>query len=207
MKIDLHCHTRHSFDSDMAPEALIEQSICMGLDGICITEHFSVEASRPVEDIPVPEGFLVFRGVEISTDLGHLLVYGIPDDSWNIWNGNLRLNARDIIKQIHRLGGICAPSHPFRGMESFGAMALDMDGLDAIETHNGCNTIEMNLQAMTCARIRRLPSIGGSDCHRKEQVGRAYTVFSNPVKSIFDLVAEIRKGNCRGVDIRDTCKG
>lgn len=207
MKIDLHCHTRYSFDNDLAPESLIERSIRMGLDGICITEHFSVEASRPVEDISVPEGFLVFRGVEISTAMGHLLAYGLPDDSWNIWKEDLHLNARDVINRIHLLGGVCAPSHPFRGLESFGAMALEMDGLDAIETHNGCNTVEMNAQAVSCARIRNLPSIGGSDCHRIEQVGRAYTVFSNPVKSIFDLVAEIRKGNCRGVDIRDSCKG
>jgi predicted metal-dependent phosphoesterase TrpH len=207
MKIDLHCHTRYSFDNDLAPESLIEHSIRMGLDGVCITEHFSVEASRPVEDIAVPEGFLLFRGVEISTDAGHLLAYGIQDDSWNIWRQDLHLNARDVINRIHLLGGVCAPSHPFRGLESFGAMALEMDGLDAIETHKGCNTVEMNAQAMTCARVRNLPSIGGSDCHRKEQIGRAYTVFSNPVKSIFDLVAEIRKGKCRGVDIRDSCKG
>ncbi len=198
MKIDLHCHTKYSFDNDLEPEALIEQALHMGLDGICITEHFSVEASLPVEDIPVPEAFLVFRGVEISTDTGHLLAYGIKDDSWNIWKANLYLNARDVLEQIHRLGGICAPSHPFRGWDSFGAQVLEMDGLDAIETHNGYNTLEMNLQAMTCARIRNLPSIGGSDCHCKEHVGRAYTVFSNPVRTITDLVTEIKKGNCQG---------
>ena len=186
MKIDLHCHTKYSHDNHLEPEELIEQALRMGLDGICITEHFSFEASLPVEDIPVPEGFFVFRRVEISTDMGHLLAY---------------LNARDVMEQIHRRGGICAPSHPFRGWDSFGAMALELDGLDAIETHNGGNTMEMNSQAMSCARIRNLPSIGGSDCHQKEHVGRAYTVFSNPVKTIADLVAEIKKGNCRGSDI------
>jgi hypothetical protein len=202
MKIDLHCHTKYSHDNDLEPEVLIEQALRMGLDGICITEHFSIEASLPVEDIPVPEGFLVFRGVEISTDIGHLLAYGIKNDSWNIWHADLYLNARDVLKQIHRLGGICAPSHPFRGWDSFGAMALELDGLDAIETHNSRNTLEMNLQAMSCARIRKLPSIGGSDCHRKEHVGMAYTIFSNPVNTISDLVSEIRKGNCRGLDLR-----
>jgi len=204
MKIDLHCHTKYSLDNDMEPEELIEQALRMGLDGICITEHFSVQASLPVEAVPVPDGFFVFRGVEISTDTGHLLAYGIRDDSWNIWNENLNLNVRDVIEQIHRLGGICAASHPFRGLDSFGAMALELDGLDAIETHNGRNTIEMNSQAMSCARIRNLPSIGGSDCHRKEHIGRVFAVFSNPVKTIADLVAEIQKGNCCGSDIRES---
>ncbi len=203
MNIDLHCHTKYSNDNDLEPEELIEQALRMGLDGICITEHFSVEASLPVEGIPVPDDFLVFRGVEISTDKGHLLAYGVNDDSWNIWHANLYLNVRDVIEQIHCLGGICVPSHPFRGWDSFGAMALELDGLDAIETHNSRNTPEMNSQAMICARIRNLPSIGGSDCHRKEHVGMAYTVFSNPVKTISDLVAEILKGNCRGAGLRD----
>ena len=81
-------------------------------------------------------------------------------------------------------------------------MVLEIDGLDAIETHNGGNTLEMNVQAMSCARMRNLPSVGGSDSHRKEQVGRAYTVFSNPIKTIADLVSEIKNGNCRGSDIR-----
>jgi predicted metal-dependent phosphoesterase TrpH len=201
MKIDLHCHTKYSGDNDLEPEELIAQALHMGLDGICITEHFSVEASLPVEAVPVPGGFLVFRGVEISTDMGHLLAYGIHDDSWNIWKKNLYLNARDVLEQIHRLGGICVPSHPFRGWDSFGAMALELDGLDAIETHNSRNTMDMNAQAMSCARIRNLPSIGGSDCHRKEHVGMAYTDFSNPVITMDNLITEIRKGNCRGVSL------
>jgi predicted metal-dependent phosphoesterase TrpH len=202
MKIDLHCHTKYSCDNDLEPSDLIEQAVCMGLDGICITEHFSVEASRPVEDIAVPDGFLVFRGVEISTDIGHLLAFGLKSDSWNIWNADLYLDAREVIDRIHGLGGICAPSHPFRGWDSFGAMVLEIEGLDAVETHNGGNTLEMNVQAMSCARMRNLPSIGGSDSHRKEQIGRAYTVFSNPIQTMDDLVSEIKKGNCRGSDIR-----
>ena len=202
MKIDLHCHTKYSCDNDLEPQELIAQAIRVGLDGICITEHFSVEASRPVENVAVPEGFLVFRGVEISTDMGHLLAYGINNDAWNVWNADLYLNAREVIDRIHGLGGICVPSHPFRGWDSFGTMVLEIDGLDAIETHNGANTMEMNVQAMSCARMRNLPSVGGSDSHRKEQVGRAYTVFSNPIKTIADLVSEIKNGNCRGSDIR-----
>lgn len=202
MKIDLHCHTKYSGDNDLEPADLIEQAVCAGLDGICITEHFSVEASLPVAGLAVPEGFLVLRGVEISTDMGHLLAYGLKDDAWNIWNRDLFLNAREVVERIHLLGGICAPSHPFRQWDSFGARVLEMDGLDAVETHNGANTVEMNGQAMACARIRNLPSIGGSDCHRKEQVGRACTVFTHCVRSMADLVAEIKKGNCTGWDIR-----
>jgi hypothetical protein len=40
--------------------------------------------------------------------------------------------------------------------------------------------------------------LGGSDCHIKEQVGRAFTVFKNPLHTIEEVVEEIKKGNCEG---------
>jgi predicted metal-dependent phosphoesterase TrpH len=115
MRVDLHCHTKYSYDSFLGPEELIEQAIKMNLDGVCFTEHHSLMASRPVEKIEIPEGFHVFRGLEISTDRGHLLVYGLRDDSWNIWNRNNYLNVFRVLEKVHALGGICVPAHPFRG--------------------------------------------------------------------------------------------
>jgi len=40
--------------------------------------------------------------------------------------------------------------------------------------------------------------IGGIDCHKKDQVGTAYTVFNNPVYSMDQLIMEIKAGNCYG---------
>jgi hypothetical protein len=98
----------------------------------------------PLERIRIPEGFYVFRGVEISTDHGHLLVYGLKDDSWNIWSSHTYLNASQVIENVHRLGGICVPAHPFRGWDSFGENVLKIDGIDAIETHNGIDLENMS---------------------------------------------------------------
>jgi hypothetical protein len=44
-----------------------------------------------------------------------------------------------------------------------------------------------------------LPSIGGSDCHNRAQVERAYTISSNLVFTMKDLVREMRSGNFRGM--------
>lgn len=155
--------------------------------------------SWPLEKIKIPEGFYVFRGVEISTDRGHLLGYGLRDDSWNIWSSHNYLNVLQVMENVHRLGGICVPAHPFRGWDSFGEHVFKMDGLDAIETHNGLNLGEMNEKAIQVSRLRNLPSIGGSDCHKKEQVGRAFTEFKNHVHTVEDLIEEIRMGNCKGM--------
>ena len=64
MKLDLHCHSKYSLDNCMDPQDLVCRAIEMGLDGVCFTEHFSFEASWPVDRLSVPPGFLVFRGVE-----------------------------------------------------------------------------------------------------------------------------------------------
>ncbi len=198
MRIDLHCHSKYSLDNYFEPEKLIEQALKMNLDGVCFTEHDSLEASRPVTEINVPEGFSVFRGLEISTDKGHLLVYGLKDDSWNTWPMNNYPNAQAVIEKVRQMGGVCAPAHPFRPCDSFAGGLLRMDIFDAIETHNGRDSPDMNRKALGASQILGLPSIGGSDCHNKRQAGRAYTLFKNPVYTIEDLADEIRKGNCQG---------
>lgn len=199
MKIDLHCHSKYSHDTYFDPAALIRQAQQIGLDGVCFTEHFSVDTSMAVEKINVHDGFRVFRGVEISTAWGHLLVYGLKDDVWNRWGRDHYLDVENVIRAVHELGGICAPAHPFREWSSFGKRVFDLEGLDAVETHNGRNTASENHQALMAAQALGLPCIGGSDCHRKDQVGLGYTRFENRVSNMDELVAEIRAGRCCGV--------
>ena len=74
MRIDLHRHSNYSHDNYLEPEELIEQAINVNLDGVCCIEHNSLATSRPLEEIILPEGFCVFRGLEMSTDRGHLVI-------------------------------------------------------------------------------------------------------------------------------------
>ncbi len=198
MKIDLHCHSKYSGDNYLEPEALVEQALLCRLDAVCFTEHHSIEASRPVEKIKVPEGFFIFRGVEIATDPRHLLAFGLPDDRWNLWQRSNYLDISAVTKEVHDRGGICIPAHPFRGWDSLGEDIMHGDAFDAIETHNGANRTEDNEKAAQITTARGLPSVGGSDCHHREQVGRAFTIFKNNVQTLAALVEEIKKGNCRG---------
>ena len=200
MIIDLHCHTKYSHDCWLEPSDLIRRAKELSLDGVlCITEHYSYALSRPVIDLDQGDGFLILRGLEISTNMGELLVYGVKDDSWNIWSKNTYLDIHEVIRRIHSQGGICVPAHPFRGWNSLGDTIFTIDSFDALETHNGANSFEKNENAIRTSLSLNLPSIGGSDCHTIEQIGRAATEFHNPVKTIEDMVGEIKKGNCQGV--------
>jgi hypothetical protein len=198
MKIDLHCHSKYSLDNHLEPEILIGRAYELGLDGVCFTEHSSVDASYPVTKIRAPDGFLILRGVEISTDKGHVLAYGLEDDSWNRWGKSYNLDLHRVIDAVHALGGVCAPAHPFRGWESLGDKVFSIGRFDAMETHNGGNPPSSNMEAVEAAMKLGLPSIGGSDCHMENQVGRAFTQLERRVKSIGDIVAEILAGRLRG---------
>jgi len=198
MKIDLHCHSTFSQDNHLEPQDVIRRASQLGLDGVCFTEHHSFESSSLVDKTDRPKGFLVFRGVEVSTDAGHLLVYGVKDDSWNRWGRNNYLNLAKVVESVHALGGICVPAHPFRGWESLGEKIYSVESLDAIETHNGVNGLLQNGLAIEAALKLGLPSTGGSDCHYLNQVGRAYTEFDNTISSLGDMITEIKAWKCRG---------
>lgn len=200
MWIDCHCHTRYSYDNWLEPVSLVRRALALGLDAVVITEHYSYEASAPVEAVGREEGLLVLRGVEIATDAGHLLAYGVEDDGWNIWGQNQYLPLAAVIEQINGLGGICVPAHPFReiGLASLLDKIVDVQGLTAVETHNGSNLDSDNQLASRAAGLMGLPSLGGSDCHKVDAVGRCATEFLQPVSDMASFIAAIRAGACRG---------
>lgn len=200
MWIDTHCHTKFSYDNWLEPVDLVRRAKALGLDGVCITEHYSYEASYPVEQVGRDEGLLVLRGVEIATDRGHLLAYGVEDDGWNIWGRNNYLPLADVIEHINGLGGICVPAHPFReiGVASLLEGILELQGISGVETHNGGNTDSDNDLAMRAADHLALPTLGGSDCHKTEAVGRCATEFLQPVTNMSEFIAAVRAGACRG---------
>lgn len=200
MWIDTHCHTKFSYDNWLEPLDLVRRAKALGLDGVCITEHYSYEASEPVERIGRDEGLLVLRGVEIATDRGHLLVYGVVDDGWNVWGRDSYLPLDEVIERVNLLGGICAPAHPFRdvGLASLLDGLLELEGIAAVESHNGGNVDSDNNLAIQASAHMGLPTLGGSDCHKTIAVGRCATEFSQPVRDMASFVAAVKAGACRG---------
>ena len=206
MVLDLHIHTTISGDSIITPDVLIEVAKAAGLDGVCITEH-GVKKSEIAADLARKYDFPVFGGLEASTELGDILVFGVESYPRVI------SKARDIKDFVETAGGVLIAAHPFRSSywQSLINSKLAKDTacqspflqlVDAMEVFNGWSTeAEVNF----CQEVSQelgLNGTGGSDAHVPWQVGCCVTVFENNIMSEAELVAELKRGNFTAEDRR-----
>ena len=187
MLIDLHAHsTAYSACSAVTPEDLVRAARDAGLDAVCLTEHDAFWPLPAVGELGEKHGIVVLRGVEATTEIGHVLVYGLR--TWR--KGLSTLEAlRDHVRAEEALMFLAHPSRRY-GRPVDGSLA---DVFDSIEVANASEGSLQNGNAKQLARVCRLPGIGGSDAHTASEVGAAYTVLANPVSSEVELVAELRK--------------
>lgn len=192
MIVDLHNHAELSLNTAVGIEDYLPRARVLGV-AVAVTEHNRL--SRWGGTIG---GVLVLPGMEVLNDYGDFLVFGAPEDC---------LSRRDIfslIDYVHRLGGVVIAAHPFTGHGVCRAVGPKMAReiiarVDAVEVLNG------RAPAGDCARARRLavahgkPEVGGSDAHRPEEMFRAATHFAGEIKTVSDLVREIKAGRCRAV--------
>jgi len=201
MFIDLHVHTVFSGDSTIAPEDLIERGLALELDGVAITEHDSYAASEATAELVEGSRLRIFRGIEISTDLGHILVFGLEDDDWQALRDPIThaVSAQSLIQYVMELGGIAIPAHPFKSTSpSFGERVTSLVGVGALEGFNGQCFTDENVRACELAQSQRLKITGGSGAHHLGEVGRCITQFENRVETLSELVRELKAGRFEG---------
>jgi len=184
MKLDLHIHSKFSRDGAATIEEILGRCKSSGLDGCAVTDHNSIEGSLRAFDLAGSFGLLVVRGTEISTAEGHVLAYGL---SSTVPRG---LSIDKTIEHIHAAGGIAVAAHPRRFPSGMGIRRASQNRFDAIEALNGGSPRGSNKAASRMAERRGLPSVGGSDAHKPEEIGRAFTVISD-VRSEEDAVKAI----------------
>lgn len=203
MKIDMHCHTKvGSIDSKISLEEYIRLLKKQGFDGMMITDHTTSKGWKVWDEIKEQEefkDFIVLKGIEYDTrDAGHFIVV-LPDDLMLKLLNVRGLTLKNLIKIVHQHGGILGPAHPY-GVKSSSCMSLRaarknaelIHDFDFIEVFNTCETPMSNVLASQLADKYNKPGIGGSDSHKADYVGMAYTEFNCDITCNNDLIAAIK---------------
>jgi len=211
MVLDLHLHSERSDDSRAPVEAYLKilqrKRDERPLDGIVLTEHRQFDLARDFRDLEDRYGFLILNAAEVETDYGHVLVYGVNDDILRRFDfTNVRLPAQEVISEVWRMGGVALPCHPGRpnvGLcAHYGAKPV-LEGVVAVEALNGGSKKGEDARVQELMSTHGYAGFGGSDSHLVSFVGICATEFDAPIRSIDDLVTELRAGRCRPVDFRN----
>lgn len=206
MIIDLHTHTRFgSSCSYMYPDEMARQAKRLGLDGVCITEHNHSWSVADLHTLSEECGIMVLGGVEVATDLGEFMVFGVYQTSWSI------PTAEELRRLVDEAGGVMIAAHPFRDVtssysdssseaviEEFSHRRV-FSLVDAVEVFNGRSTRRETNFGYEVLRRVGLKGTGGSDAHAVHAVGECVTVFDNSISNEAELIAELKAGRFKAV--------
>jgi predicted metal-dependent phosphoesterase TrpH len=196
--IDLHVHTFPASPcSSASADSLIEEARRIGLNGICLTDHNHVWTPEKVEELRQRHGFQIFRGNEVTTDQGDMLVFGLESDVKGI------IKLQDLRREVLAAGGFVIVAHPFRGFLTFSGEQLGLtpekaaqrplfQWVDAVEVLNGKVTAKENGFASSVAESLGLPATGGSDAHEVSEVGVYATRFFVEIRSEAELIQALK---------------
>jgi predicted metal-dependent phosphoesterase TrpH len=194
LRLDLHVHSEHSPDSQLSVSEIAHAIAEAGLNGFALTDHQSVAGHAEFARIRnVHPRLLVLPGVEVSAREGHLLLYGVSEAPAR------DLPIAEVVEWAHARGGVAVLAHPFRWVHGAGRRAATTERLEGLEVRNGGTSRRANGRAEEIATSRRVAMTGGSDAHRREDVGRAYTEFPEGAEGEAELLECLRRGSTRGV--------
>lgn len=191
MLIDLHVHSSLSDCSSLAVEDILAHAGARGLDGVCVTDHGSMDAGLYIDEGVQENGLVVVVGMEYETPDGDFLIFGPFEDI------NPGLSAVSLLRLVNEKGGAAVAAHPFRANRPVEGYVFQ-DGLcSVIEVLNGRNTFADNLRAQALLERHPLVPVSGSDAHSLVELGRCATFFDAPVASREDLVNCLNQGLVR----------
>ncbi len=211
MLIDLHAHTwPRSHDSVLNPDDIVVRAKAAGLDAICFTEHDTVWDQKAIEELRAKHDFLVLAGVEISTDDGHIITFGIDRYVFGMHR------ARELASYVETANGVMVAAHPYRRQmpwfsrndDEYEASLLKASRnpayqyVAALEELNGRGSDKENEFSRRLKEMMELPGTGGTDSHAISDIGRCATYFEQDIHDERELIAALKAGKYHPVDLR-----
>lgn len=207
MLIDLHVHSNHTRGCTASVREVVRRARDAGLDGVAITDLNTLEGLEEIRAAAREEGFLALCGLEVATDRGHYLCF-FPDPSRvpapaQVFGSSTPWPVREVLAKVRELGGATVAAHPYdKSIERPGGDVLfTLDGIQAVEGLNARRKGPANDLAVEAADHMSLPCTGASGAHELAEIGKAATLFRDPVASEADLVAQLKAGTVFSVAI------
>jgi predicted metal-dependent phosphoesterase TrpH len=184
--IDPHIHTNSSPDSSITPNQLLDGMLATGINAIAVTDHDTMEGYKRLKHNYAFREFLIIPGIEVTTDMGDIIVLGLEDPP-------ISKDANLLIDRAHEAGGLIVAPHPFDGSRvSLGGRCGTLR-VDLIEIANGKCLGDSNRQAKEFSSLLGLPGIGGSDAHEKGQIGSVFNLLECE-RSLDSVLEGLRRG-------------
>jgi dephospho-CoA kinase len=193
MRLDLHLHTKGSWDCLSDPHAVLERALAEGLHRIAITDHNRVEvALRMAEEFP----HLIIPGEEVKTAegidvVGLYLTEEIPKGT----------RAHETIDRIRQQGGIPYLPHPYAGGKGGGGKFAEelAARVDVVEVFNArLHPGRLNGPALELARRHSRLQGAGSDAHTVGELGGASVTVPRHANTPEALLEALRTGQVFG---------
>ena len=187
--VDLHCHTRASFDSLSDPVEVARTAKKRGLTHLAITDHDTIDGALRARDAGI-DGITIIVGEEVKTAAGDLICLflerAVPPG----------LPIAETIVLVRAQGGLVGIPHPFDGYrnsllrdEGLASIATLVDG---VETHNARIMLgDGNEKAVVFAKEHGLPGVSVSDAHTLLEVAVASTVMDGDPSTPAGLLAAL----------------
>lgn len=201
--LDLHVHsTDGSDDAGGTVEGYLKWAVAkrkqgFRIDGFVLTEHRNYVPDRDYSELAARYDTVVLRGVEVETDIGHVLVFGVTPDFFQRFDvSSISLPYREVFRAAWEVGGIAVGAHAGRPhigvVDHVEERNVSLEDVRVIEGLNGGSSDFENARGHDLALAHGLREIGASDSHFVTGLGRCMTRFQGPVRTIEDLVARLR---------------
>ena len=207
MLIDVHVHSHHTPGCALAPRDVVRRAKEVRLDGVVFTDINTLDGLDEIRAAAREEQFLALVGAELTTDRGHYLCY-FPDPAKvpapPQMFGTTPWPVREVVKRVREMGGAVVAAHPYdKSVERpSGDFIFMLEGLSALEGLNARRKGPANDLAIEAADHMSLPCVGASGAQPTlEDIGKAATLFREPVVNEADLVRQILAGSVFCVSI------
>lgn len=178
-EVDLHIHTKYSFDSLLEPKTVIKLALKRGLSAIAITDHNTIKGSLvTMREASSVKDLMIISGIEVKTDVGDVIGLYVQDE---MKLGNFHM----VVEEIRHQDGLVVLPHPYNGHE--GAVEELVSYVDVVEALNGRSSRVKNAKALRLANDLDIPAIACSDAHFSFEVGHMKTKFYSDIGSPQEL--------------------